>query len=331
MAKSTSKSEEIRTLISKLGGEAGQQQANPGAKLVDYWIQLFRAGSGGLWTQLDWTLINNTSCDAFAHFDGVAHHIGIYSGLIEKLSMLVELIQSNPELNHSFNADRKSSAKDKPSLKALLFNDSVSWIVMHELAHIIRGHVYYLKTAGIYLTLNESHLNEGLSKNSDLVRFFENDADAVGVDFAIMLAESFKVKYWSKRRRMARFRLLLIGVGLAMLALDRAGDTIARGFEFPNPHPYVRLLLMLDTAGAAAERELRLTGDEVVVVAKESLNLLSAMSKFYRDSSPIWPSTGDTSYLNALELQQAEKKRYVALSGVWFDGRSTILPPKLLV
>lgn len=326
----------VRELVARKGGvllpDHADAEERPfiegGARRAAAWINLWRIGRGRIWKQVDWTLLDNKVCDAFAHFDGVMHLVGVHSGLFVRLARTITAVLADKPFVVLVEGSPALEAAVRPALATELLDDAVCWVVMHELAHVMRGHVYHLRTAGLCSTLCEAqpdpHLN---GPTGELVRFFENDADAVGIDFTIRLAEGVNVKRWRKAKRISRLRRLVVAAGLAMLAIDRSGLPLRRPGDAPNPHPFVRLLLMLDTAGASAHAELGLVLEEVTGAARDALRALARGAAILEASGTSWSTPSESLYREALGVQEEEQRRYKEMTPTWFRGRSTLLPP----
>lgn len=291
-----------------------------------YWFNLWKEGPGMAWRSLRLVATNGRSCNAFVSYDGCSNIIGLHAGLALRLGALLGRIRGNAKLSGSL--DLLPSDDLSPKLRnksSILIDDCVRWVMMHELAHIARGHLFALSAASLNATLSEARTKK-VREESELTRFFENDADAVGMDFTVILAESSRVKHWSKSKRIVRFRNLLVAVGLAMLLLDRSDLPLRRNRSVANPHPFVRLLLMLDFAAASAEREFGLTFNDVVACSKDALSIITEISQVIGYRSPVWSLGLAALYRQALTIQEVEKENLIAMGKVWFSGRSTLAP-----
>jgi hypothetical protein len=134
-------------------------------------------------------------------------------------------------------------------LRDLVFLAAASFLVHHELAHIVRGHVDVLAARGAGIALYEGVSNDQDIPDGRLRRWMELDADRFGILYTLDFFEwsrpwsrpdPTKPERFLENPRVA-LRALLLGISLVLVAFDHRRRPITDEPTGTHPHPSVRL------------------------------------------------------------------------------------------
>lgn len=224
---------------------------------------------------------------------------------------------------------RMSSESNSGWLTAYLAEQAVRFLFYHEMAHIIRGHLFYAHLAfgdsRRCFSMAEARPSPVIGAELNFCRVAEIDADIVGADHFIRVTA---LDYWKKvppDTKQAFAVLLLFSVGLVFLALDtvksqRASDGI-------HQSPLIRFLIVVDVIGSALASEIGLRGRRLNLSAIAAFRYLMKAADLL-ESNSSWKGRSKQVFANAMRERAKVLAAYHRNMGRLFEGHSTLLPVK---
>ncbi|MEM9395784.1 MAG: hypothetical protein AAGA38_18155 [Pseudomonadota bacterium] len=136
-----------------------------------------------------------------------------------------------------WSADRLQAHHD-------LFMRAIDFIVYHELAHHVRGHISYLKSE-----FGMSEIDEALNFSSepenkrDALRNLEYDADHSALDMMMMsLDRDIEFSTWTETQASREFFLLSLAIIILFQILDEAHSPMSSHYTLSHPAPVHRAM-----------------------------------------------------------------------------------------
>lgn len=277
----------------------------------------------GASTRVHFDFANGPSLNAAACKSKRLYLIGVNVGTFERLASLYSSLLSWPEVLPGVGDAKKEIARqfdvaacldlgwrpagarcsNNPSDMLFMPRDetrkqasvimvmmALDFIVTHELAHIINGHVDYLGSVGGQMRLNETEMSEpALSPEAFQALEIDADREAASIVGSGLLHRQLIYRDFGAVIDEHTFLLLwVVTILVLFIALDMTGSSIEQYRKLEHPHPEARLHFILAALQAQAvlhkpelERTIircRREGLENVRVAMDLLGLGAAVT-----------------------------------------------------
>lgn len=221
-------------------------------------------------------------------------------------------------------------ARDRPWLRDYLAKTATRFVMHHEIAHVLRGHLYYdASTFGDGSgPFSYSEVSAGFDapRKRAVWKAFEIDADRVGAD---IFARTTALSHWQQADRNTRRQFMticLFAIGFSFLLLERAQRARTGRASTVHLQPFLRFLVVIDVLGAGFRRELKLGERSMMRGAFAAVSYIRAGARVLRYNTRTWAKTDSRAWTRALTQRDAALERYESTMDALLDGRSTLFP-----
>lgn len=145
-----------------------------------------------------------------------------------------------------------------------LFIRRVDFIVYHELAHHVRGHISYLRSEFGLTEIDEAlNFTAEQGPKRDAFRNLEYDADHAALDMIILaLNKDVKFSTWSKSRGEREFFLQSLAIIILFQVLDEAHSPMRNHYLLSHPAPVHRAMRITNALSFTFAREFSWSDQE---------------------------------------------------------------------
>lgn len=214
------------------------------------------------------------------------------------------------------------------SLAKFLTQASIGVVYYHEMAHVVRGHLYEMArlTGGLSADFCWDETNDPPTRGKIRLRkWLERDADIQGADFFAIFNS---LKHWrgadqDSRRMLAR--LCLAGAGVVLMhsgGFENAEIRQAGGHD----EPFLRWLRYIDALGGALYRELRMSEKPFFTAVRSALMDLADVAAHEGVPAGLWGIEDLAGFKRVLNRHIRLVSRCQTRMEELLDGRYSFLP-----